>query len=146
MEWKFALYLFAAMILAVPFTWSQTRRYTRALREMADIHNDRSNILVSGRGRGKIRGAVVMLVINAQSRTIVEARVMAGASVFAPIRRNLALEGPADDAVDRAGDKMLRKAVAQALEQFDKVCRVRATATHRTVTRSMRQTSLSTTA
>lgn len=121
MEWQFALYLFAAMILSIPLTWLQTRRYTRAVREMAAAHDDRSKILVSGRGRGKLRGAVAMLVIDAATRTIVEARVMAGASVFARIRRAHELEGPLEEATARAGDRMTAKALTQAAEQFETV-------------------------
>ncbi len=136
MEWQFALYLFAAMILGVPLTWLQTRRYTRAVREMAAGHQDPSNILVSGRGRGKIRGAVVMLVIDAATRTIIEARVMAGASVFAPVRRDHEIEGPVDDAVTRTADKMVARGIAQAVDQFDVVLAARAKSARRVVARA----------
>ncbi|AFV88659.1 GutM domain-containing protein [Acidipropionibacterium acidipropionici ATCC 4875] len=136
MEWQFALYLFAAMILSVPLTWLQTRRYTRAVREMAAAHDDRSKILVSGRGRGKLRGSVAMLVIDAADRTIVEARVMAGASVFARIRRAHELEGPLDDAASRAGDRMTAKALIQATEQFETVLGSRRTGSKRVIART----------
>ena len=119
MDTGFALLLFAALALSGLLSWLQHRAYSNATRRLTDqFRGGRDNILVSGRGKGILRGAVAILVVDSRARRVLAAEAMVGVSVFARFHERPELLGPSSSAVDRAGEKRLAEAVRAAIEQY----------------------------
>lgn len=119
MDTGFALLLFAALVLSGLLSWLQHRAYSAATRRMMEqFHGRRDAILVSGRGKGLLRGAVVILVVDARDKRVVAAEAMVGTSVLARFRERPELLGPISSAADRASEKRLAQAIQSALEQY----------------------------
>lgn len=126
MDERFAIVLALMLVAGVLTSLWQHRAYSRATRRMAQAHEGLTGaFLVSGRGKGRLRGAIVLLVVDGASSAITAAEAMVGASVFARFRPRPELLGPAAGAEERASDPLLRKAVEHALEQFRTVRRSR---------------------
>ncbi len=80
--WSFLL-LFLAMSLTAVTALAQHKYYTRTVRRLAREHDEPGCVLVSGRGRGRVRGAIVVLVLRKEDEVIKAAAVMQGATVLA---------------------------------------------------------------
>ncbi|MFT4110867.1 transcriptional regulator GutM [Propionicimonas sp.] len=115
MDWRFPALLLGAMVLSIVLSLWQHRRYLAVLNEMAKANAGRSLKLVSGRGKGRLRGAIVILLVDPAARQVVDARVMTGATIFSRLRPAPELQGTLDDVVERTSDKHLRRAIEAAL-------------------------------
>ena len=62
---------------------AQHKYYTRTVRRLAREHDEPGCMLVSGRGKGRVRGAIAVLVLDRQDEVIRAAAVMEGATVLA---------------------------------------------------------------
>lgn len=114
----FIALLIFAIVLSFAFSYQQHRAYVGAIRELADAHDRDGVVVVSGRGKGFLRGCVVILAVDATTRRILEARAMQGSTVLARFRRLTVLEGSLPGAVDRATSKHMVAALEQATAQF----------------------------
>ncbi len=118
MEASFVLLLVGALVLNTLLTLWQSKAYTNQINEIVRAHAGTGLRLVSGRGKGRIRGAVVVLLVNPQSREIVEARAMVGASVFSRLKPAPYLCGSLSGAQDRVEGKRLKQAVEAAVDML----------------------------
>ena len=62
---------------------AQHKYYARTVKRVAREHDEPGHILVTGRGKSRFRGAIVVLVLRRQDEVIKAAAVMEGASVLA---------------------------------------------------------------
>jgi glucitol operon activator protein len=62
---------------------AQHKYYVRVVKRLAREHNEPGCMLVTGRGKSRFRGAIVVLVLRRQDEVIKAAAVMEGASVLA---------------------------------------------------------------
>lgn len=114
--WQFAAILLVALVASTVLSLWQHRRYLKVVNEMARANAGRNLRLVSGRAKGRLRGAIVVLLVDPTAGRIEQAQAMVGASIFARLRPAPELVGPVEGAADRAGDtKQLRAAVESAL-------------------------------
>lgn len=118
MEWLLPILLLTALLLSVGLSVWQTKRYTADVNRLALAHQGPGRQLVSGRGKGRLRGAVVVLVVDAGTREVLDASVMTGATVAARLRPAPALVGPLDSINERTTDTMVQRAVADALTRL----------------------------
>lgn len=119
MDLGFAAILLGALGLSGLFSLAQHRVYATAAQRLTASHAGRADsFLVSGRGKGWLRGALVLLVIDRRSRSIVAAEAMVGSTVLARFAPRPELMGPIDGAPERAVDPKLQDAVRYALEQY----------------------------
>lgn len=119
----FVLLLIFAIILSFAFSYQQHRAYVRAVRELADRHDRTGIVVVSGRGKGFLRGCVVLLAIDATTRRILEARVMQGSTVMARFHRAGYLEVGLQGVAGNATSKHMALALEQATAQFRETTR-----------------------
>jgi glucitol operon activator protein len=111
--WTYLL-LFVAMSLTAVSALAQHKYYTRTVRRLAREHNDPASVLVSGRGKGRVRGAIAVLVLDKQTEVIRSGAVMEGASVLARFKQRPDWVGLcARDDLPRCSPR-LAKAVADA--------------------------------
>ena len=79
--------LFVAMLAAVSLTaisaLAQHKYYARTVRRLAIAHNRPECVLVSGRGKRRLRGAIVVVVLRTDDEQIQAATVMEGSTVLA---------------------------------------------------------------
>lgn len=117
MHWQFPLFLFAALTVGMVLSFWQNRRYTAEAKRLARAHAGSANLrLVSGRGKGRLRGALVVLVVNPTVQRVVDASAMQGSTVFSQLHPAPQLVGPYAEVRQRVtGDKQLRTAVDSAL-------------------------------
>jgi glucitol operon activator protein len=118
MNTEFALLFGAALVLGAGGTLLQHRAYARAVNKLAAAYRGRTAKLVSGRHKGKLRGAVVLLVVDEATREVLAAERMTGMSVLARFRPAPELLGPVGDADQRATKPQLALAVQDARQQF----------------------------
>lgn len=122
----FAIILIAALLLSVLLSLTQHNTYNKATQRMTRAFAGEKNFyLVSGRGKGRIRGALVLLVIDAAEQQVVAAEAMVGATIFARFKGRPELIGPLKGVVERAGEKKLKQAVEYALQQYKVVRRAK---------------------
>ena len=119
----FVLLLIFAIVLSFAFSYQQHRAYVGAIRDLADRHDRNGVVVVSGRGKGLVRGCVVILAVDSTTRRILEARTMQGSTVLARFRRASFLEGGLKHARDRATSKWMAQALDQATTQFRETTR-----------------------
>jgi glucitol operon activator protein len=62
---------------------AQHKYYARTVKRLAREHDEPGHMLVTGRGKSRFRGAIVVLVLRTQDEMIKAAAVMEGASVLA---------------------------------------------------------------
>lgn len=118
----FAIILFGALALTGLLSWLQNRAYTQETRRFAARFADNSGaVVVSGRGRGWARGAIVVLAIDSRSKQVLAASVMQGASVLARFHPRTELEGPLSSVLKRTDDGKVHQAIDQAMEQYRSV-------------------------
>jgi glucitol operon activator protein len=79
----FFLIVLAGVTLTAVSAFAQHKYYARTVRRLAAAHDEPGCVLVSGRGKGRIRGAIAVLVLRADDEYIKAAAVMEGATVFA---------------------------------------------------------------
>lgn len=119
LDGRFGIVLLVVLVLGIGLSLMQHFSYQRATRRMVAEHQGaRESFLVSGRGKGWFRGAVVLLVVDSASARIEAAEAMVGASVFARFRPRPELLGSLSSARDRATDKRLGEAVESAIAQY----------------------------
>ncbi|RBM20062.1 transcriptional regulator [Prauserella sp. PE36] len=116
MTWQAVLVLVGGFVAAGLLSYRQHLGYQRAVNELATDENRSGMLLVSGRAKGRLRGAIVLLVIDRRRGEVTRAQVMEGVSVFAKFTERPDLAGPVEGAEERAGSKALAKAVAEALK------------------------------
>src|SRR5262249_32868502 len=121
MSWQAAAFLVFGFVVAGFFSYRQHMRYARAVNDVATEENRGGALLVTGRAKGKLRGAVVLLVIDRRQESVTRALVMEGASVFARFRERPELTGPLGTLADRASSKAVTKAVADALTMVSRL-------------------------
>lgn len=114
MDAGFALILLGALVLSGGLSYLQQRAYSKTTLRMAEQFKDSfGSTLVSGRGKGWGRGAVVIIVIDTLTRQVVAAEAMIGMTIFARFRPRPQLLGPLATVVERAGHD---RKLAQSLE------------------------------
>jgi DNA-binding transcriptional regulator of glucitol operon len=119
MDTGFALMLMAALVLSVVFSLLQQRTYSRATKRLGtSFIGIKDHFLVSGRGKGYLRGAIVLLVIDASTTRIVAAEAMVGGTVMARFKPRPELIGDLDTAVLRTREKKMTEAVDYATKQY----------------------------
>ncbi|MDO5644528.1 MAG: transcriptional regulator GutM [Dermabacter sp.] len=118
LDWAFPAALFVALVASGFLTFLQQRRYVRAMNEAAASADGPGDALVTGRGRGILRGAVVVLIVDRARGEITSARAMVGATVFARFTERPDLCGPVDAVTARVRGKHLSKALAAAMAQL----------------------------
>lgn len=115
----FMLLLLAALVAVIGVAFLQTKSYQRAVSRLQRAYAGQSGMyLVSGRGKGWLRGAIVVAVVNAVGE-IVDAEAMVGSTAFARFKSRPELHGPITEVNERTQEKWLRKALEQAKQQFD---------------------------
>jgi glucitol operon activator protein len=107
--------LFAGFVLAGLLSYRQHLGYQRVVNELATAENRSGVLLVSGRAKGWLRGAIAVLVIDRRRGQVTRAVALEGRSVFARFRECPALVGPVDGVAERAGSPALARAVTEAL-------------------------------
>jgi glucitol operon activator protein len=80
---QYLLLVFVVMTLTAVGGIIQHRYYTRTVGRLAREHNRPGCVLVSGRGKGRMRGAIAVLILNKEDEVIRAAAVMEGATVLA---------------------------------------------------------------
>jgi glucitol operon activator protein len=80
---QYLLLVFLVMALTAVGGIAQHRYYTRTVGRLAREHDEPGCVLVSGRGKGRLRGAIVVLVLRKHDEVIRAAAVMEGATVLA---------------------------------------------------------------
>ncbi|MGV8908826.1 MAG: transcriptional regulator GutM [Propionicimonas sp.] len=118
MVWQFAALLVGAMVLSIALSLWQHRIYLAEVNRLAKAHAGEDLRLVSGRSKGRLQGAVVVLLIDPNTRNIEAASAMVGATIFTRLRPAPELCGPMDTVADRATAKHTRKAALSALEML----------------------------
>ncbi|NIH88297.1 transcriptional regulator GutM [Amycolatopsis granulosa] len=121
MTWQAAAILVAGFAVAGFFSYRQHARYARVVNQVAAEENRGGVLLVSGRAKGKLRGAVVLLVVDRRRDTVTRALAMEGASVFARFRERPELTGPLGTLAGRAPSKAVGRAVADALTMVSRL-------------------------
>jgi glucitol operon activator protein len=124
------LVIAGTVLLAALLGWAQQRAYQREVNRLIAEEGQDGQILVSGRAKGKLRGAIVLLIVDRRSRHIHRAVGMAGASVFARFHAVPELAGTVSGACDRAPSKALRRATADAVERYARLTKVPSAARH----------------
>lgn len=129
----FVLLLIGAIVLSFAFSYLQHMAYVRTIRAVASAHDRHGVVVVSGRGKGFLRGCVAVLAVDATTRRVLEARTMQGSTVVARFRRNPALEGSLRGIEERASSRWMAEALREATAQFRETARTtRSTAAART--------------
>lgn len=118
MNTEFALLFGAALVLGAGGTLLQHRAYGRAVGKLVEAYHGKAALLVSGRHKGKLRGAVVLLVVDEVTRQVLAAEKMTGMSVLARFRAAPELLGHLRDADRRAATPQVALAVQEAQQQF----------------------------
>jgi DNA-binding transcriptional regulator of glucitol operon len=98
----------------------QHRYYARTIRRLVGQYNRPGLALVSGVGKGRLRGAVAVLVLRPDTRVIEHAEVMQGTSVLARFRARPEWVGLRADGDLPGATKKVAAAVSKALEQLPK--------------------------
>ena len=118
MGWEFAAYLIGALVLSTMLGMWQQGRYARSVNAMVGEHRGPDRLLVTGRGLGKLRGTIVMLVVDDPRDEVIAARVLRGSTIFATAKDAPELHGPIATLPERAHDKQSSKAIEMALGQL----------------------------
>ncbi|MGV8876266.1 MAG: transcriptional regulator GutM [Rhodoglobus sp.] len=119
MDSGFALILMAALVLSVVFSLLQQRTYSRATKRLGtSFIGVKNHFLVSGRGKGFLRGAIVLMVVDSTTTRIVAAEAMVGGTVLARFKPQPELIGDLDTAVLRTSEKKMTEAVDYATKQY----------------------------
>lgn len=115
MGWEFAALLVGALALSTALSYWQNRVYLADINKLARTYAGQNLRLVSGQGKGRLTGAIAVLVINPTTHTVIEARTMTGATIFNRLQPAPHLHGNLDTLIDRAQGKHLHRAIENAL-------------------------------
>lgn len=119
MDSGFVLILMAALLLSVAFSLLQQRTYSRATKRLgSSFIGVKDHFLVSGRGKGFLRGAIVLMVVDSATTRVVAAEAMVGGTVLAYFKPRPELIGDLDTAVLRTSEKKMTEAVDYATKQY----------------------------
>lgn len=77
------LIMIGVVLLSTVSGLAQHRYYARTVRRIARAYDEPGCVLVTGRAKSRLRGAIVVLVLHAQDEVIRTAAVMEGSSVLA---------------------------------------------------------------
>jgi glucitol operon activator protein len=121
MTWQVASFLMTGFVVAGFLSYRQHTRYANVVNTVATEENRRGALLVTGRAKGRLRGAVVLLVVDRRQDLVTRALAMEGASVFARFRERPELLGPVATVEDRASSKATVKAVKEALKMVSRL-------------------------
>ncbi len=116
--WEFAAILLAALVMSIVLSLWQHRRYIADVNAMAREHAGKDLRLVSGRSKGRLQGAVVVLLLDPKTMIVEEARSMVGSTIFTRLRPAPELRGPLASLADRATNQHVRKAAESALQML----------------------------
>src|SRR3954471_4758517 len=83
---QLVLVLLIGLSLTTGTALMQHKYYARTVRRLASAHDEPGCAIVSGRAKGRWRGAIAVLVLGRQDQRIRGAAVMQGASVFARVK------------------------------------------------------------
>ena len=119
MGWEFAVLLIGALVVSVMLGIWQQNRYARSVNVMVREHHGANRTLITGRGLGKLRGTIVMLVVDDSADQVIAAQVLRGSTIFATAKDAPQLLGPVAALPGRAGDKQTGKAIEMALSQLE---------------------------
>ena len=117
MGWEFAAILGGALVVSLLLGLWQQGRYARSVNALVLKHRGPGLLLVTGRGLGKLKGTIVMLVIDDAADEVVAASTLRGSTVFATAKDAPGLLGPVATLAGRAADKQTGKAIDMALNQ-----------------------------
>ncbi len=118
MNWEFAAILIGALLMSLMLGMWQQGRYARSVNAMVAEYRGSGRLLVTGRGTGRLRGTIVMLVVDDAADRVIAARRLRGSTIFATVKPAPQLLGPVGTLPDRARDKQTRKAIDMALSQL----------------------------
>ncbi|WP_262700740.1 MULTISPECIES: transcriptional regulator GutM [Streptomyces] len=118
MSWQFGLLLFAAFTASSLLTLVQHRAYQRTINRVAAEEHRPGVTLVTGTAKGRLRGAVAVLVIDSTTRHVTRCLVMAGGSVLARFRERPELTGPLREVANAATQAAVQRAVEDATSRF----------------------------
>jgi DNA-binding transcriptional regulator of glucitol operon len=121
MTWQVASFLMTGFVVAGFLSYRQHTRYAQVVNTVAAEENRRGALLVTGRAKGWLRGAVVLLVVDRRQDLVTRALAMEGASVFARFRERPELLGPIGTVEGRASSKATVKAVKEALKMVSRL-------------------------
>jgi len=114
MGWEFAALLVAALVANMSLGLWQNRAYLRDVNAMARDHAGPERRLISGRAKGRLRGVVVVLVVDTAAKQVVAAKTMTGATSFSRLKPAPHLVGSLDGVLERADSKQLADAITNA--------------------------------
>ncbi len=116
--WQFAAILLAALVIGIVSSLWQHRRYIAEVNKLAKAYAGRDLRLVSGRSKGRLQGAIVVLVLDPATMEVVDASAMVGATIFSRLKPAPELRGPVATLAERAANKHVQKAAASALQML----------------------------
>lgn len=112
------LLLLAMFGLSMAGSYLQHRYYQRQVNELAAQYRDGAYALASGRHKGKLRGAVALLVVRRDDPNDVRrAVVMSGSTLFARFRERPDIQGTTTETQLAGQPKAVRLAVLDALDR-----------------------------
>lgn len=118
-QWSFALILVVALMIGAILSYVQHRAYAATVREMAAEHHVQGLALISGRGKGFLKGVAIILVVNRKTQEVIDGRIMRGASIFARFKEAPDLRGPLEELRKKyADDKRMTKALNECVAQL----------------------------
>lgn len=115
---SFTLLFVGALVLGGALSLIQHRAYSRTVREIAAEYNVPGLALVSGRGKGVLKGVALLMVVKRGSGEIVSAHKMQGASIFARFKPTDEFQGTLKELRDSTQDKKLKKAFTECINQL----------------------------
>lgn len=118
MGWEFAAILGGAIVVSLLLGLWQQGRYARSVNELVARHRGADRLLITGRGLGRLRGTIVMLVIDDSADEVIAAQMLRGSTIFARAKDAPQLHGPVATLPERATDKQTTKAIDMALTQL----------------------------
>ncbi|MFM9591800.1 transcriptional regulator GutM [Streptomyces scabiei] len=113
-----ALLLLCGFVLSLLASVAQHRYYMRTVNKLVAQEHRAGVTLVSGRATGRLRGAVVLLLVRRSDSVVERALVMQGASVLARFRERPQLTGQLSTASSRAGSTAVARAVEDARDRY----------------------------
>lgn len=113
-----ALLLLGGFALTMVSSMAQHRYYMRTVNRLAAEEHRAGVTLVSGRATGRLRGAVVLLLVRRSDEVVERALVMQGASVLARFRERPQLTGELSTAPSRAASAFMTRAVEDARDRY----------------------------
>lgn len=113
-----SLLLFAMFTLSMVSSYLQHRYYLRVVNDLARQYHRSGYVLASGRCKGRMRGAIAVLVVRRDDPDVIErAMVMQGRTVLARFRERPECAGRASEGSLAACSPTMRRALDDALQR-----------------------------